>query len=320
MTAPSPTAGLHHVTALASDAQRNLDFYAGILGLRLVKRTVNFDDPGTYHLYYGDALGRPGTLLTFFPIDGARSGRSGPGQATAVAFAVPEGALGFWMERLIGHGVRFDGPARRFGEAVLRLADPDGTPIELVFVRGLGAAEAFPGATVPPEAAIHRLHGVTLTERDDRGTRAFLTGMPGFRPLGQDGELTRFGSVGGSGVVDVRTVPGAPWAAPGAGTIHHVALRADDLAHQSALAEALRRQGTPATTVRDRRYFHSVYLREPGGVLFEIATDLPGFARDEAPERLGEMLMLPPELEVMRTELERDLPPLHLPGAAATEA
>lgn len=312
------TAGIHHVTAIASDAQRNVDFYAGVLGLRLVKRTVNFDDPGTYHLYYGDEQGTPGTILTFFPWDQLRRGRPGPGQVAAIRFAAPLASLGDWTARLVRLGVHFDGPVRRFNEPLITLSDPDGLAIEIGFTTRADAVPGWAGGPVPVEAALRGIDGVTIEQLADLGTREVLVAHLGFTEQATEGEYARFTTgapIGGR--VDLRTIPGAVRALGGVGTVHHIAFRADDLAHQRQLAESLQRAGMSVTTVQDRSYFQSVYSREPGGVLFEVATDGPGFAIDEPVAALGTALQLPAQYERMRADLEAVLQPLVLPGPTA---
>ena len=309
------TAGVHHVTAIAGNAQRNLDFYAGFLGLRLVKKTVNFDDPNTYHLYYGDERGRPGTILTFFPWDGARRGQRGVGQAATVSLSVPEDALGFWLGRLAARNHPF-GRAERFGDAVLTFEDPDGLSLELVAHAEAGSLPTWDGGPVEAEDAVRGVHSVTLWEDGGNETAALLTGRLGYRKLGKEGNTERFTHAGnGPGaLIDIRHADGFWPGVMGAGTVHHVAFRAADDAAQLELRGRLARDGLHPTPVIDRQYFHSVYLREPGGVLFEIATDPPGFTVDEPLETLGETLRLPPQFEGMREQLEKTLPPLHTPN------
>jgi catechol 2,3-dioxygenase-like lactoylglutathione lyase family enzyme len=311
--------GIHHITAIAGDPQRNLDFYSGVLGMRLVKLTVNFDDPASYHLYYGDELGHPGSILTFFPWPGGRPGRQGTGQIGTVALAVPPASLGFWIERLIGHSVRYEGPTRRFDEQVLSFKDPDGLLLELVATSRVGTTAPWTEGPVSPEHAIRGLEGATIWEDGDLGTADFLTKTLGFEPVGDEGNLLRFQSadVGAGTVVDLRRAPGFWRGAGGVGTVHHMAFRAhDDQAQLDKRAE-IENQGYDITPVIDREYFHSVYFREPGGVLFEIATDPPGFTVDEPVAELGTHLKLPPMYEASRAQIERVLPPLRLPHAAA---
>ncbi len=308
--------GLHHVTAIAGDPQRNVRFYTQVLGLRLVKRTVNFDDPGVYHLYYGDEQGRPGTLLTFFPWPGAHPGRVGAGQVAVIAFTIPEAAIGYWQERLRAHGIPVDAIASCFGgeEVVLRVQDPDGLALELVAHARAQERPGWPGGPVPPEYAIRGLHAVTIWEAVSEPTLRFLTEGMGFRVVQEEGDRIRLAiGPGGPGAwVDVRVDPRAPRGRVAVGTVHHVAWRVRNEAEQRAWRTRLQAFGLFVTPVMDRKYFRSIYFREPGGVLFEIATDPPGFTVDELPERLGTGLMLPPWLEPLRAEIERALPPLEI--------
>ncbi|CAN5718780.1 ring-cleaving dioxygenase [soil metagenome] len=312
---------IHHVTAIAREPQRNLDFYAGTLGMRLVKLTVNYDDPGTYHLYYGDELGRPGSLLTFFPWTGGRPGRQGTGQVNGVGLAVPSASLGFWIERLLSRGVKYEGPTRRFDEQVLAFADPDGLLLELIATPRLDAVDGWKDGPVPAEHAVRGVHAVTIWEDDDTGSADFLTRTRGFRAKDEMGNRLRFesGREGPGAVVDLRRAPGFWRGTEGVGTVHHVAFRAADDGEQQARQEELRQQGVGVTDVRDRTYFRSIYFREPGGVLFEVATDGPGFTLDESAAELGTTLVLPPRYESMRARLERALPALRLPGVEAME-
>ena len=306
--------GIHHVTAITADAQQNIDFYCGVLGLRLVKLTVNFDDPGSYHLYYGDELGRPGTILTFFAWPGAYRGRVGPPQATAVSFAVPEGALEFWSEQLDRHGVEARHGTTRFGERVLGFTDPDSMALEIIAKTRSGDQIPASGP-VPVEAAIRGFHGVTLSEEGYENTAKLLTDIMGFRPDGSEGNRFRYRAAAGefAAVVDLLCVPDGRHGGMGAGVVHHVAFRTPDDKQQLAWRETIVRLGFNVSPVMDRTYFDSIYFREPGGVLFEVATDNPGFTADEVAEELGTRLMLPPWLEPERPQLEKLLPRLHLP-------
>ncbi len=314
--------GLHHVTAIAADPQRNLDFYAGVLGLRLVKRTVNFDDPRTYHFYFGDEVGTPGSIMTFFPWPGVRRGRPGSGQVAVTSFAVLPGAIGFWVERLLRHGVRYEGPMRRGAgpdaEYVLAFKDPDGLMLEIVGHAGAEARPAWGGAPgIPREHAIHGFHAVTLwVERADASERVLLDTL-GFRALREEGATRRYAAgEGGPGrLADLREIGDFGRGAGGAGTVHHVAFAVEDDAAQLAVRQRVIEAGLHPTEVIDRSYFHSVYFREPGGILYELATIPPGFAIDEPVEHLGESLKLPPQYEPLRAEIEAVLPPIHLPGA-----
>lgn len=307
---PEPVSGLHHVTGVSGAAQENLDFYTGLLGLRLVKLTVNFDDPALPHLYYGNAKGEPGTILTFFPAEGAGPGRPGAGQAAAVALSLPPGSLAARARALAAEGIPVAEDVR-FGAPLLRLTDPHGLPLELIEAEG----EAGEGA------AVSGLHSVTLWLREFGPTLRILTEVLGYAELaherrGGEERLRLRAPAGGRGaLLDLCRRDGAPEGRSGAGALHHVAFRARDLAHQDALGEALRARGLAVSPRRDRRYFHSIYVREPGGVLLEIATDAPGFAVDEAPGALGRSLRLPPEHEPRRPEIERRMPRLRLPAA-----
>ena len=306
--------GLHHVTAIAGDARRNHDFYTRTLGLRLVKKTVNFDDPHTYHFYFGNATGAPGTLLTFFPWHDVPPGRLGVGQATATAFVVPPGSLGFWTDRLAAAGVVHQAPARRFDpdpEHYLTLSDPDGTQLELV----ARADDRPPHATadIAADYALRGFSGVTLTLRDHAPTARLLTEVFGYRADRQQDNRHRFvtDAVAQADVIDLVQLPTEPSGRVAGGSVHHVAFRVRDEAEQMAFRERLLARGLHVTEQIDRQYFKSLYFREPGGVLFEIATDTPGFAVDEAPDALGTHLVLPPRYEPRRAEIEQALPPLH---------
>jgi glyoxalase family protein len=304
--------GIHHITAIAGDPQRNIDFYTGLLGLRLVKVTVNFDDPGSYHFYYGDGQGNPGTILTFFAWPGAWQGRRGNGQVTATSFAAPQGSLAFWRERLSANGISFDGPIERFGENVISFADEDGLRLELIETAATDPARAWTGSGVPAEFAIRGFHSATLSETGYQRTAALLTEQMGFRLMGQEQNRFRYEVAGGGAgkIADVVCAPDGHEGRVAAGTVHHIAWRtADDTQQREWLAE-VSRLGYNVSPVMDRVYFHSIYFREPGGILFEIATDSPGFAVDESLERLGSGLALPPWLEPQRGRIEAALQPI----------
>lgn len=306
-------AGIHHVTAMAGPAQRNLDFYAGLLGLRFVKKTVNFDDPGTYHFYYGDETGRPGTILTFFPWPDALPGHPGAGQATVVAFAIPDAAVDAWAGYLADRAVPFEGPAERGGERVIGLRDPDGIRLELVGVRG-DAEAGWSGGPVQEAYAIRSLYSVTLQVPEPDDTAAVLTEVFGYEAAGQVDDRLRFrAGTGPAAVVDIAVDAGARRGTMGTGVIHHVAFRVPDDEAEAAVREALLARGLDVTSVRDRQYFRSIYFREPGGVLFEMATDVPGFLVDEEVDHLGTDLKLPPWLEPRRSRIEQRLPALRTP-------
>ncbi|HEU0222493.1 MAG TPA: VOC family protein [Paracoccaceae bacterium] len=304
------TKGLHHVTAIAGSARRNLDFYARVLGLRLVKKTVNFDDPGSYHFYYGDESGQPGSILTFFAWEGTAPGRLGIGETQEILFRVPQASLGYWLHRFLEQGVACEPPVERFGETHFGFRDRDGTRLALVTLPGIEAEPGWSGGGIPAEHAIRGLHGVSLLLRDAAPTAAILTDVLGFAEAGQEGMCTRF-QAGGQGlgrVVDLRAVGEFLTGRQGAGSVHHIAFRAADDAAQAAMAARLRaNHGLRPTEQKDRTYFRSIYFREPGQVLFEIATDDPGFATDEPPAELGRALKLPAWLEDRRPEIEAAL-------------
>ena len=304
MTTPIP--GIHHVTAVAGDPQRNFEFYTDTLGLRLVKRSVNQDDPTTYHLFYADTAGSPGTSMTFFPWSDMGPGRIGAGQVATTAFAVPTGSLEFWTERLAECRVETE-RADRFGEHVLAFEDPDGLPLELVEREGDGGTEPWSEA-VPEEHAVCGFHGVTLALADTEGTATLLTAM-GYEETGEAGDRRRFEAGGERGEI-VELLETGERGRQGHGTVHHVAFRTPTDADQEAWRERLMELGYRPTPVIDREWFHSVYFRTDGGVLFEFATHEPGYTVDEPLEELGSSLVLPPKLEGQRERIESALPPL----------
>jgi predicted esterase/catechol 2,3-dioxygenase-like lactoylglutathione lyase family enzyme len=309
--------GIHHVTAISAELAANVAFYTGMLGLRLVKVTVNFDDPSAYHLYYGDALGTPGTVLTFFIWPGAPAGRMGTGVLNAVALAIPKHSLGYWVQRLLEYDIKFDGPAARFDERVLTFRDPDGLVIELTTRAGAVAASPWVDGPVPVENAVAGIAGVTFWVVDAQPSAAFLDATLGLRAGREEGSTQRFAFPDSGDFVDVRAVPGFWSGHVAVGNIHHVAWRVADAAAQAHWSARLADAGVDVTPVRDRHYFSSIYFAEPGGVLFEIATDGPGFAIDESVAELGSRLMLPPRLERHRAEIESLLPPF--PGKESSE-
>jgi glyoxalase family protein len=304
--------GIHHVTAISGRADRNLHFFTRVLGLRLVKRTVNFDDPGTWHLYYGDEQGTPGTILTFFPWEHAAAGRTGVGMTQETAFRVPASSLGYWTHRFVEKGVAHGAIERRFGEPVLAFSDPDGTGLALVGVAGAEDEPAWTHGDVAAEHAIRGFHGVTLLLRDAAPTAAVLTGVLGLGEAAREGTRVRYraGDAKFGGVIDLRAAGDFLPGRAGRGSVHHIAFRAADDADQVRMAELARAQGLDPTPQLDRNYFRSVYFREPGGVLFELATDAPGFAVDEPVESLGSALKLPAFLEPNRKGIEAVLPAL----------
>jgi len=311
--------GLHHVTAIAGPAQENLDFYAGVLGMALVKKSVNQDDPGTYHLFYADAEGHPGTDLTFFPWAQAAPARPGHGLANEVALAVPGGSLAWWGPRLERYGAPVGASETRFGERALLFKDPHGLDVALVESERPGL-EFTPSdsSPVPVESQIRGLHGARLREHNLDQTTAFLTEVMGFRHVGTEGGWHRYAVAGGgSGAfLDLAEAPDAPRGFWGVGSIHHLAWRVDDEEHQLAMRKRVEAASRHPTPVIDRFWFKSVYFTEPGGVLFELATDGPGFAVDEDPAHLGEALVLPPWLEPERKKIEGALPTLTPPRPA----
>ena len=304
--------GLHHITAISGPAQENLDFYSGVLGMRLVKKSVNQDDPGTYHLFYADAEGHPGTDLTFFPWAQMAPPRMGHGLAVEVALEVPAGSLEFWGSRLEHYGARAQAIESRFGDRVVALVDPHGMRLALVEP---GAPKARPftpweQSTVPAERQVRGLYGAQLWERDLGATTTFLTDVLGFTRIAEENGWSRYGFEDAAGIVDVREAAGERRGAWGVGSVHHLAWRVDDERHQLAVRAQVEAAGPQATPVIDRFWFKSVYFKEPGGVLFELATDGPGFAVDEDAAHLGETLVLPPWLEPSRARIEAVLPPL----------
>src|SRR5690554_5151275 len=311
--------GIHHITAICGDPQRNLSFYTGLLGLRLVKKAVNFDDPGTYHLYYGDGLGSPGTIMTFFawllpPLVSGQA-RQGTGQITATPFWIPPSSIDFWIERLANAGVDFDGPEERFGEPVISLLDPDRLPLELV-ARPDGELRApWHEGPVPVEHAIRGFAGATLCLNGYEHTARLLTETMGFQEIGEDGSRFRFqvGTGNDAAMIDLHCQPEGKPGRMGIGAVHHIAWRTPSEEAQQEWRRVLAAAWLNVTPVLDRNYFKSIYYREPGGVLFEIATDPPGFTVDESPEALGTDLKLPEWLEPRRTWIEAQLPELHQP-------
>ena len=308
--------GLHHVTAIASDPQRNLDFYVGLLGLRFVKRTVNFDDPGTYHFYFGDNRGTPGTIMTFFPWPGARRGIRGTGQVEATAFAIPANSIGYWLERLKQHHVTAEKTSTRFEEEVIRLIDPDGLLIELIASESHGKIDPWLDSPVEPEHAVRGFHSVSASLEGYERTARLLTESFGYRLVDESGNRFRFASPDDSApgrIVDLLCQPDMAMGRVAAGSVHHIAFRAKDETEQLQWREHLVDLGYNVTPVVDRTYFHSIYFREPGGVLFEIATEPPGFTLDEKLEELGTHLRLPLGMESARSQIEEILPPIQVP-------
>lgn len=304
--------GLHHITAIADSAKSNLDFYTKVLGLRLLKKTVNFDDPGTYHLYYGDEKGSPGTILTFFPYEGSRRGRVGAGMASHIGYAVPEGSFDFWIKRFEEHNVSFKQPAEKFGEQYIAVQDPDGLQLELVIPKNGDSRQPWETNEVKANVATRGFHSVTLTLRSVKQTAEVLTELLGYKLLEQNGNHHRYitDAIDNAAIIDLIEEPNANRGDGGAGTNHHIAFRVKDEETLMKFREKIASRGLNITDKIDRNYFYSLYFREPGGVLFEIATDNPGFAIDEPVDKLGSSLLLPPQYEPHRARIEAVLPKL----------
>lgn len=315
----SGISGIHHISSISTSPERTLAFYTGVLGMRLVKRTVNFDDTSTLHLYFGDHAGSPGTLLTFFPWTKGNAGRIGVGQVAVTSLSIAPASLGYWLARLVQSGVGYTGPSSREAadgsdERVITFSDPDGLKLELVAHEAVpeeGTHEGMAGVTAAN--AVRGVHSVTLWVEDSARSASMLADTLGFRELRESGATRRFTS--GSGLpgsfVDVRGVGGFLGGVEGTGTVHHVAFRVPDDESQLDVRQRLHEAGYSTTRIMDRNYFRSIYFREPGGVLYEVATDEPGFTIDEPLETLGEKLMLPPRYEIDRPQLEAELP--HVP-------
>jgi len=309
--------GLHHVTAIASDPQRNLDFYVGLLGLRFVKRTVNFDDPASYHFYFGDARGTPGTILTFFPWPGARRGHRGVGQIEATAFAISPDSVGYWLDRFKEQHVTAEKTSERFGEEVIRFTDPDGLLLELIAADSPGKVESWTTGPVSAEHSLRGFHSVSAALEGYERTAQLLTESFGYDLAKESGNRFRFVAPSESGpgrIVDLLCMPDSRAGHVAAGSVHHIAFRAKDDHEQLQWREHLVELGYNVTPVMDRTYFHSIYFREPGGILFEIATEPPGFTLDEPIDELGSKLRLPTWMEAARSQIDQVLPPIKIPG------
>ena len=309
--------GIHHVTCIAGDAQQNLDFYVGVLGMRLVKKSVNQDDPGTYHLFYADRVGTPGTDFTFFPWPNMEPGRLGIGLTVETSFAVPPGSFEYWQERFEQHGVEHVPTESRFSETTLPFKDPHGLPLALVETADEREFVAWEDSPVPTEHQLRGMHAVRLWERQLAPTDTVLTKLMGLTPLSKENGWHRYGAEGGGSgkLIEIKELPEDRRGQWGTGSVHHVAWRVRDSEEQMALRERLLSAGLRPTPQIDRFWFKSVYFKEPGGVLFELATDGPGFDRDEDMEHLGEQLILPPWLETERTQIEAALPTLEMPAS-----
>jgi glyoxalase family protein len=302
--------GIHHITAIAGDAKRNYDFYTKVLGLRFIKKTVNFDDPQTYHFYFGDEQGNPGSILTFFPWGAAvRQGRRGAGMATEIGYSVPEGSFDFWIKRFEEKNVIYNKPAERFGEKYLTFLDPDGLKLELIIPAKGDNRKGYETDEVKADAATKGFYNTTLTLNDIQPTAKILTDIFGYKLSAQEGNRYRYtiDTIDTANVIDLVELPTEQRGLGANGTVHHVAFRVKDDAAQMALREKIVAAGLQITPQIDRNYFHSLYFREPGGVLFEIATDNPGFTVDEPLEELGKNLKLPAQYEAHRKEIEAHL-------------
>lgn len=304
--------GIHHITAIAGNAKKNYDFYTRVLGLRLVKKTVNFDDPQTYHLYYGDKFGTPGTILTFFPWEGITAGRRGARQATEIGYSVPEGSLDFWLKRLEANNVLYNKPAEKFGEQYLTLLDPDGLKLELIVPKTTDNRLPWETAEVKAENATRGFHNITITTNKMDATAKILTDVFGYKLLEQHVNRFRFvtDAVDNAAIVDLVEVAGEVAGHVAGGSVHHVAFRVKNEEILMQYREKIAALGLHITDKIDRNYFYSLYFREPGGVLFELATDNPGFSVDEPVDQLGTGLKLPAQYENIREDLEKSLPSL----------
>lgn len=304
------TAGIHHITAIVGHPQENVDFYAGVLGLRMVKKTINFDDPGTYHLYFGDDGANPGTIITFFPWPNAFQGKIGAGQVGVTSYLVPTGALAFWEDRFNKFNIAFT-KEERFGESYLLFEDPHGLQLELVEREG-GKPNTWEFSGITPEVAIKGFGGATLLSTRPEQTAKTLEEVMGLEKAGEEDDLMRFRSHGDIGnVIDVKVTP-LGRGEMGVGTVHHIAWRAEDDRDHLDWQEHVRNQGHNVTEIKDRNYFNALYFKEPGEILFEIATDPPGFAHDETPETMGQNLMLPEQYESRREQLTKSLIPVEV--------
>jgi glyoxalase family protein len=302
--------GLHHLTAIAGDAQRNYDFYTKTLGFRLVKKTVNFDDPHTYHFYFGDEVGTPGTIITFFPWANVRRGKNGVGMVTEIGYSIPKGSLGFWKERFQKLNVQYDSISERFGEKFLAFQDPDGLCLNLIESKEKDERKGYPTSEVNTDVAIKGFHTVTLTLNNIKATAEILTEVFGYKQLEKEGNIYRYktDAVENAAFVDLLEIPQAQRGLNAGGTNHHVAFRVKNEETLMEIRKKIIARGLHITEKINRDYFFSLYFREPGGVLFEIATDNPGFATDETVENLGSSLQLPDQFKHMRDEIENGLP------------
>lgn len=302
--------GIHHITAIAGDAKRNFDFYSKVLGLRFIKKTVNFDDPGTYHFYFGDEFGNAGTILTFFPWGSAiQQGRKGSGMATEIGYSVPRGSLAFWIDRFEKYNVIYNKPSQKFGENYLTFLDPDGLKLELIESKTTDDRKGWETDEIKADVALKGFHNITLTLKDIKPTAGVLTEIFGYQQIENEVNRYRFktSAVETAAIVDLVELPDEKHGHVAGGSVHHVAFRVANDEIEMQLREKIVAYGLQITPQIDRQYFHSLYFREPGGVLFEIATDNPGFTVDETLENLGKELKLPPQYESMRVEIENHL-------------
>lgn len=305
--------GFHHITAIAGNAKRNHDFYTRVLGLRFIKKTVNFDDPGTYHFYFGDESGTPGTILTFFPWERITKGKQGTGMTTETGYAVPAGSLDFWRERLRHNDVRITGEGNRFGEAYVSFEDPDGLPLSMVVPGSADTRRPWETAEVNTTVATRGFHSITLSLGSVTETAKVISDIFDYTLAERDGNRHRYrtDAVGNASIIDLLEAPGQPRGINAGGTVHHVAFRVRNEEVLMQYREKVLRHGLSITPKIDRNYFFSLYFREPGGVLFELATDNPGFGIDESVDELGTHLKLPPQYEARRAEIEKILPALN---------
>jgi glyoxalase family protein len=304
--------GIHHITAIAGNAKKNYDFYTRVLGLRLVKKTVNFDDPHTYHFYYGDKVGTPGTILTFFPWEGITTGRRGARQVTEIGYSVPEGSLDFWLKRFEDNNVIYNKPSEKFGEQYLSFLDPDGLKIELTVPKNADKREPWTTSEISADNATRGFHHITITSNKIEATAKILTDVFGYKLLEQHVNRYRFvtDAVDNAAIVDLVEIPAEIAGHVAGGSVHHVAFRVENEEVLMQYREKIVNLGLHITEKIDRNYFYSLYFREPGGVLFELATENPGFATDETVEQLGSGLKLPAQYESIREEIEESLPKL----------
>jgi glyoxalase family protein len=304
--------GIHHITAIAGNAKRNVNFYTDTLGLHLVKKTVNFDDPNTYHLYYGDTIGAPGSILTFFPWEGITAGRRGARQATEIGYSIPQGSLDFWLKRMEDHNVIHNKVADKFGEQYLTVLDPDGLKLELTVAKNTDDRQPWETNDIKADNAIKGFHNITITTNKIEPTAKILTDVFGYKLLEQHVNRYRFitDSVDNANIVDLVEVAGEMAGHVAGGSVHHVAFRVNDEKTLMEYRDIIAGLGLHITDKIDRNYFYSLYFREPGGVLFEIATDNPGFDVDEPADQLGQNLMLPEQYESRRAQIEKTLPQL----------